>query len=182
MNESILPCNEWQFVADAECNGIWASLNAYLETIERRLALSYPKRVARDAIDPVRVAMLEELRNGSMQRMNGLAQRKWMWVSARNAAATIMRQRRLVPLPHADSIPAPPAIEYLDELALVAGAVDYLPSDMKQLIQDVYFEDLTPRAAARRQGIAEATFRRRHKKALLSLRAILQRLVKECEK
>jgi RNA polymerase sigma-70 factor (ECF subfamily) len=105
----------------------------------------------------------------------------WLTTVARNLAAKLRRgdeRRARRERDSARSEPEPSAGEILEREAArarVVAAVLALEEPYRATVLLRYFEDLPPRAIARRQGLAVETVRTRLKRALEALRARLER-------
>ncbi len=84
-------------------------LGHLLEKVEHRLLKQFPLCVAQEARDNAESAALVAIWEGEAQGMTPSGWRKWLWVVARNAAVTLQRSKRPVPLPDDEAIPSSPS-------------------------------------------------------------------------
>ena len=85
------------------------------------------------------------------EEMTSARRRAWLLTVAGNAALTVLRRRRTVPLRDDDMLPSAPTSS-LDphERQLVVEAVQKLPLASREVIEAAYFEGLSGLAAAER--------------------------------
>lgn len=159
--------------SDEECLRLFACLQAYLPAVRLMLRrLGYPAWVANDAVEFAESVAGEAIASGLASSMTRAARRRWLCVVAIRAAAAILRRPRPSPLPPDPPIPCRSGLD--DALrAAVLAAVARLPTDLRTVVEAVYFGQVSLRSAADRLGIPESTCRRRHEKAKQALRKML---------
>jgi RNA polymerase sigma factor (sigma-70 family) len=155
-------------------------LGLLLEKVEHRLLKQFPHGVAQDARDNTESAALVAIWEGLAEGMTPSGWRKWLWVVARNAAVTLQRSTRPVPLPDDEAIPSP-SVAWIDrhEQELALEAVQQLAPGDRAMVEAVYVEGLSVRAASQKTGIRYGCFRRRLPQAISRLRDAFQRLSRE---
>jgi DNA-directed RNA polymerase specialized sigma24 family protein len=162
-----------------------ACLRQRLKIVERRLVnMGFPKHVAQEATDRAEIAADDAIWSGLAQSMTEPARGRWLWVVARNAAATMTRpkkrRKRTVQLPDGDVLsPRPAAWFDPDDPELAHQAVSRLPTDLRAVIEAMYLDLLNSRETAARLKIPETTVRRRREKGIELLQDIYQQLSKE---
>jgi RNA polymerase sigma factor (sigma-70 family) len=155
-------------------------LGLLLEKVESRLLKQFPLCVVQEARDNAESAALIAICEGLAQGMTPSGWRKWLWVVARNAAVTLQRSKRPVPLPDDEAIVSP-AAAWIDrhEQELALEAVQQLAPGDRAMVEAVYVEGLSVRAASQKTGIRYGCFRRRLPQAISRLRDAFQRLSRE---
>ena len=104
------------------------------------------------------------------EKMHHAAWRKWVYVVARRATMSLMRQKRMFPLTQLEQVlsASTPSLD-ADERELVLKALRRLPPDDQELIDAVYYEGMSRRQYADLLHVGEATIRRRHANAMCRL-------------
>ena len=160
-------------------------LRDWLPNVEVYVKRRFPEYVVLEALEKAKSeglsAIYGELHDKMKpEEMTSAGRRAWLLTVARNAALTVLRRKRTVPLRDDDMLPSAPTSS-LDphERQLVVEAVQKLPLASRQVIEAAYFEGLKGRAAAERLGMPPTTFRYRLAKAKRQFRNIFEQLSRE---
>jgi RNA polymerase sigma factor (sigma-70 family) len=161
----------------------------WLPKLEAQLKRRFPAYVVTHAVEHAELVGLNAILGDLHDRMKPEAmtsagRRAWLFRVAVNAALSLLRQEkrraRTLPLPKDDLL-----LRATEERAnpqdreLVLAAMEQLPPDEQEVIEAVYFADLTRREYAELLGVCEATVRRRLVAALAHLKVIFEGLSKE---
>jgi DNA-directed RNA polymerase specialized sigma24 family protein len=168
------------FVADKDIPSVeelFSCLQLALEKLERRLNREYPPHAVQHGIEHAWNRAIDAICDGRAQRMAAPARRSWLSIVARHATVTVLRKKKILSLSDGDLL-RPQSETWSDlQRELVLNAMHDLPADALALIEAVYFEGLTARAAAARLGISsQTTFRVKRFRAVLKLRNIFAQL------
>jgi RNA polymerase sigma factor (sigma-70 family) len=160
--------------SDAELVLLFDCLQSYLPRVRGMLRrMGFNPFVIQDAIDKTESHAVDAICSGHAASMTLPARRRWLKTVAFHAAASLVRRNRLVPLP--DEMPSNSAPGLNEQQrGAVLSAVSTLPDDFRAAVQAVYFDGLSNRAAGRRLGVPEATFRRLLRRGLSHLLAAVQ--------
>jgi len=167
------------FVADKDipsAEEFYECLQLTLEKVAFRLSLEYPIHAVQHGVQNARTTAINAICDGRAQRMTLSAWRSWLWVVVRNATVTVLRKKKIVSLTDGDLLPSQSETWSDLQRGLVLKALHDLPPKALALIEAVYFDGLTGRAAAERLGICKTTFRRRHAEAIRMLRDLFEQL------
>jgi DNA-directed RNA polymerase specialized sigma subunit len=167
------------FVADKDIPSVeelLSCLQLALEKLELRLNREYPTHAVQHGIEHAWNRAIDAICDGRAQRMTAAARRSWLSIIARHATVTVLRKKKIVSLMD-DEIPSQSETCNDFQRELVLKAVYELPADARALIEALYIEGLTARAAAERLSISsQTTFRVRRFRAILMLRKIFEQL------